>query len=113
MGSVIFLLLTLTLVWINIRFMWKRSYYMSDRCNLWLFILFVVWVGYYLTLVTMATRHAGEVCAGYYLPKKHQFRAAVEPPYIKSEGLFLWYAMLGQFLFVFTIATGAASYFKS
>ena len=59
MGAVIFLLLTLTLVWIHIRFMWKRSYYTSDRCNFWLLILFVVWVGYYLTLVTMTIRHAG------------------------------------------------------
>lgn len=113
MGSVIFLLLTLTLAWIHINYMRKHSYYTSDRCKCWLFILFMIWVSYYLTLLTMASRHAGKVCAGYYLPKKHQFRAAVEPPYIKSEGLFLWYAMLGQFLFVFTIATGAASYSKS
>ena len=113
MGVMFYLLLTLTLIWIHLKFITASNYYLSDGWSIWFLFLFVVWLSYYLTLVTMATRHAGQVCSGYFLPNKRLIRPAVEPPYIKDNGLFLWYAMVGQVLFFVTFATGAASYIKS
>ena len=95
MGAMCFLLLTLTLIWIHLKCIRDRSYYISDGKIIWFLFLFAVWLSYYLTLITMATRHAGQVCSGYFLPNKRLIRAAVEPPYIKDNGLFLWYAMVG------------------
>ncbi len=65
-----------------------------EFCVKWLFLFGPLWLVYFLTMIIFRLRHAGKVCSGDYLPE----RFIIEPdesPYIHSNGLFLWSAIVG------------------
>jgi len=65
-----------------------------EFCVKWLFLFGPLWLVYFLTMIIFRLRHAGKVCSGDYLLE----RFIIEPdesPYIQSNGLFLWSAIVG------------------
>ena len=91
-------------------FQYTKSRYVNDSKAKYTMVSGLVWLSYYLTLITMVTRNAGFVCSGFYEPHARTFRFPLDSVYIKDNGLFLWYSMISQAGFFAVMFTGMVSF---
>ena len=111
MGLIAFSFIGLILMYIHAALAYDNDYEISGSFFFLGLASIVMWLVYYFTLLVMRLRHAGLVCSGQYLGHPHTFHNGViaGPPYIKENGTFMYYAMIGEALFFVVMISGVIS----